>query len=263
MGRVGLDALMAYEDGEATAEQATELESRLARDVDTRVKLAALQSFRAHATRAFSVRPDPSAARRITEAVAQAAAPRRRAGLGAIWAAAAAGCAMMVWVVWPQPSVDPYQARGGTVAEGDRLGLEVYLHRGGHQGEPAPMRDGDRLGPEDGLSFVGYNRTAGPVRLLILAVDASGDVAQIFPIERARGAVELPARPTPIVFPEGVQLDAPPGRLELFAVFSSAPLSASVVEASARSGDERALARLGAMKVVRRRLRVVGRPADQ
>jgi hypothetical protein len=169
----------------------------------------------------------------------------RRVLLGA--AGAAAICALAFGLM-RFDATDPgtFSPRGNAARRGSRVGFEVYAHEPGR--ERVRLREGQQLRADTGYSFVVFNRSKEPRRVMLFALDARGDVHWFYPAFLDPGAdpqsILVGAQPQVQSLPDGITPDNPAvGPLRFVGVFSKAPLLVSEVERSIQRGGLEALAR--------------------
>jgi hypothetical protein len=164
-----------------------------------------------------------------------------------------------------------FASRGGASVEAGRaVGVSVALHRGSRADVEEPLRDGLIVAPEDGYSFVVFNRSRRDVYLVVLAVDAEARAHWLYPAHAPDdkddpAAVLVPSTPQVAALPDGVTLDAPArGSLDLVAMFFAASVHVSDID---RELVGRGLAglgeRMGALSSQSFKVRVAASPGSQ
>jgi len=171
---------------------------------------------------------------RDTEVVS---APRRRLGAWAVAVAAAvaasAAIALSPWLSQPAPrATEVVAARGLT--EGTRATVQAFV---GHAppGAAAPLLEGARLKPGDGILVRYSNPGADAAHLMVFALDERGSVHWLHPayLDARTNPTSLPlsTHVREQVLPEVAEPeDAAPGLLRVYAVLSRAPLDVKTVE---------------------------------
>lgn len=236
------DDLLAHLDGSGSA-----LRPHIAQCPQCREQLSVLQRG-ADALRQVGAASSPNFTAQVMARLALEDRPRlARPYLWSSAAGLAAVCAaMLLWLppsagVGDEPTIlatpavaSAPKARGGTsVTPSARLGFEVFAHsnRGSH-----PLRAGNRMSRDTGLTFRIFNRSALPQRLAVFAVDAAQQVHWFYPAHDGSTpepeSIRIAASPSVQTLPDGVVLEAPaPGRMVIYAVFSDHPHTVSGIEA--------------------------------
>jgi len=137
-------------------------------------------------------------------------------------------------------------ARGAPSARSARVGFEVYAHQPGQA--PKRLRAGQALDARSGYSFVVHNRGGRALQLMLFAVDARRDVHWFYPAfldaNTDPRSIRIDAQPQVQALPEGITPDGPAlGPIEFLAVFTTAPLSVTEIEALLRAAGPDAIAR--------------------
>jgi hypothetical protein len=241
------DALIRYETGELTLDQAAMLDVHVA---GCPLCVHSRATLRQALTDLAIPSEDPSFVERVREAakttVEGAPAPRRRGrGVLASGLAAAAMVALVAWSV---------RLRGVSVherlqARGDDQSAQtlppaygrVLLFRAGRL-LPVPRQG---LSRQDAFAIMATNRTGSPRFLLAFALDAQGEVHWFYPEyrdgESPPEAVEIVPDPEDhslgqLVAPDGV----PSGPFRVVTAVFSQPMSVTDAEARLRGRDARA-----------------------
>ncbi len=157
------------------------------------------------------------------------------------WAALAAPALAVAVVLWmlPNSPVHPeFVARGSNATTATaQLGVAITCYLHSHPEAGVALLEGMRVHPDDGYSFVVFNRSNQLNYLVIFAQDAAGVGHWIYP-ERNAGAalgaaITIPAAPQSLALPEGVTLESPSlGPLVLVAAFFAEPPVLADVEAT-------------------------------
>lgn len=204
-----------------------------------RAELATLRTLRA---RLGQLKLAPAAAGFSEELAAKLGRRRRAAGAG-YWVTGLAACALLA-LLQLERAAPAFRARGGTPAEGARVGFEVRVH--GPSGEDTSLPAARCLAADSGYSFVVFNRTRKEQSLMLFALDARREVHWFYPAyPDARTnprAITIGATPQVLTLPDGVTPeDVAPGELQFVAMFSGAPHTVAEIETLLQRGGPAAI----------------------
>lgn len=164
---------------------------------------------------------------RTIDRVEEAAARPRRNWLRMLLPvpAMAAAAAAVLLLVSPAGPPDDYVGVKGA----GELGLTVFTQA--ESGSPRILADGARVLPDAALRF--RVRTAAPCKLVLLSVDADGNVSRLDPA----GADGFPLAQGGQDLPGGVQLDGKTGPERVFAVCGPELTPESALDAARRAAS--------------------------
>ncbi len=250
--------LSLHADGELTTNQARALDAHLAGCSACRARHQQLRALAGAVAAAYAA---PAAEPAFTrEVMARTAPAPRRVGpllairLGLVGATVVLAVVLVVFQTTPPGSAEDPRTRGTFAA---RSGSEAALvgppsarnvgfaaFRGTSQAPP--LADGDTISPTTGFTFRAFNRSGRPVSMMLLALDARGEVHWFYPafLDPASNPTSrvLGADPVVLDLEDGVTPDRPaPGQLTLIGLFAEAPLDVRTVEAELAAGGVAAL----------------------
>lgn len=239
--------LSLHADGELTTNRAREVDAHLATCASCRARQ---QHLRALAGGIGAAYPAPVAEPAFTRdvvgrlaATKPARAPRPRLAL--VGAAVALAGAL---VFFQTTTVDPgtFGARGA--AEPPLAGPPSARNVGfaAHAEGGRRLAAGDVVAPTAGFTFRVFNHSGRAVSMMLLALDAQGEVHWFYPafLDPATNPVSrlIGADQVALDLEEGVTPDRPaPGRMTLIGLFAAEPLDVHTVEAELRAGGLAAL----------------------
>lgn len=251
MTQLSEEKLIAWLDGEVTANEAAEMEQLLQSDSLATAKYERLQHIRGALKPALSQRPMPGFAQQVMQQL-----HNRKAKRASVWwrpatvaAAAIAVLAVVVFLIANPFATQtrlsgeftPRTAKSGESPLSRLSGVDVYLHENSDPLKRRLVTDNMKLGAEDGFSFVVHNRTGKRCYLMIVAMDARQHLHWFYPSadSDAPDGESIPVEATPSLFPlpDGVTPgEVAPGRFEMIALITQGAQTVDAIAKRLKSG---------------------------
>jgi hypothetical protein len=251
MTQLSEEKLIAWLDGEVTANEAAELEQLLQSDSLARAKYERLQHIRGALKPALSQRPIPAFTEQVMQQLHHPGAKRASMWLrpATVVAGVLAVSAVIVFFIanpFATQTVvsDEFTPRTAKSSESPlaRLsGVDVYLHENSDPLNRRLVTADMTLGADDGFSFVVHNRTGKRCYLMIVAMDARKHLHWFYPSadSDAQGWKSIPVEAAPSMFPlpDGVTPgEVAPGKFEMIALITEGAQTVDAVAERLKSG---------------------------